>query len=173
MATLASYTKSESDGVCRFVVTPATAPLPIAMLVFLFIICFLSVFLIPVWFLILWLAKRKARKNRSLSTIIVSRDFIESDNVRLLRADIHRLILRNPISDNEVAYSTAMVGPSATVVLAMGIQAQGQHDAQKLAAVSWRLDADAGGKANRLADGLDQTTAFGLMKDIGRLIGVE
>jgi hypothetical protein len=41
-----------------------------------------------------------------------------------------------------------------------------------LAEISYRLDAEHGGKATTLAGGLNETTAYGLMTDVSNILGL-
>jgi len=44
--------------------------------------------------------------------------------------------------------------------------------AQRLSTVANSLDLETGGKAYMLAGGMNETTAYGLMTDVGRVIGL-
>ena len=165
--TLASYRVVEDPtGATEFQVSPASAPLPV------FNLLASSPFVIFGW-----------KKNSTLRTPMnfrLDRAGVAIGDTMIPAAQIHRLILRNHVTEQEVApdigtQSTVIVGTPGAVLHAnvgyglanMGASA-GRVWYQKRAKVSWRLDAGAGGRATTLACGMDETTAYGLLQDASK-----
>ncbi len=97
---------------------------------------------------------------------------------------IHRLILRNNFSDVVIPYSTGgMVGggtgmAGATMAtgaaignaMAVGLTQAAIADKNRNTAIGYRLDVEFGGNAKTLANGMTETTAYGLMQDVGQAL---
>lgn len=190
----ASYKKESQAGGVSFSVLPASSPFPTAVFVifafinapFIFAVIYHEaglaifapfIFLFSVAILLLKWQGPKASRYRSSAQFLVAKDAITLNGREMSRSDIHRLVLRNHISQQENAFSydtvIATTGFSAAAGAAMigaGQRAAAQH-LDKLARVSWRLDVEAQGKAFTLAGGLDDVTAYGLMQDVGKVIG--
>ena len=67
------------------------------------------------------------------------------------------------------------IGAAATGAAAAGLAISdraGQKAEQRLQAVSYRVEVEAGGKATTLAGGLYEIVAFGIMSDVGNIMGL-
>ena len=77
------------------------------------------------------------------------------------------------IAPDFVPHSTVIIGTPGAVLhasighglVSMGASA-GRAWHQKRAKVSWRVDAEADGRATTLGCGLDETTAYGLLQEV-------
>lgn len=105
--------------------------------------------------------------HRSSSTFSVSTTEVEWNGRTFKKEDIRRLLIRNGMSKNEVANAFIASGARGT-----GAFAVGQQYRAKIAAVTNSLDLETGGNAYTLAGGMSETTAFGLMTDVGRILGI-
>jgi hypothetical protein len=152
------YHKGQEGNVTVFEVTPATAPkqqilivmgVIIGVIGFLFYFVFApaGIFFFCICGAMIWAGSKdwRPRAHKSKATFRVTPSAIETSGRTFNKKDIHRLIVRR---DETVHYS-----------LYFGID----HV----------LDLEAGGKAYTLASGMDETTAFGLLKDVRNVIGVE
>lgn len=97
---------------------------------------------------------------------------------------IHRLILRNSFSDVVVPYSAGGVvgggsgaagaamatGAAIGNAVAMGLTQAAIADKNRNMAIGYRLDVEYGGNAKTLASGMTETTAYGLMQDVGNVL---
>jgi hypothetical protein len=103
--------------------------------------------------------------HRLPSKFRVSPTAFESNGRTFAKDDIHRLIIKNGVN-NEVLGNPNVVIPVNTST-AMGVA----HRA-KVATVANALELETGGKSYLLAGGMDATTAFGLLHDVGKVIGL-
>ena len=106
--------------------------------------------------------------HRGPSSFTVSPTGIDSNGRTFRKDDIHRLLIRNGMTKNELAHAVIASGARGT-----GAFAVGQQYRAKISAVTNSLDLETGGKAYTLAGGLSETTAFGLMTDVGRILGIQ
>jgi hypothetical protein len=83
------------------------------------------------------------------------------------RRDIHRVIIRNHILSEYDSSDTVYVAGAAAAAAMSYAKYQ-----RRLAAISYRVDLEASGVARTLAGGLDETTAFALLSDVSRLLGL-
>ena len=97
---------------------------------------------------------------------------------------IHRLILRNNFSDVVIPYAAGgMVGGGSGIAgatmatgaaignaLAGGLAQAAIADKNRNMAIGYRLDVEYAGNAKTLASGMTETTAYGLMQDVGRVL---
>ena len=97
---------------------------------------------------------------------------------------IHRLILRNNFSDVVIPYAVGgMVGGGSGIAgatmatgaaignaLAGGLAQAAIADKNRNMAIGYRLDVEYAGNAKTLASGMTETTAYGLMQDVGRVL---
>lgn len=102
--------------------------------------------------------------HRQPTTFRVSPTSLEAGGKTFAKEDIHRLIIKNGIS-NEVVPNVAFVNP------ALGT-AMGAAYRVKVARVTNSLELETGGRAYPLAGGMDQTTAFGLLHDVSKVLGL-
>ena len=106
--------------------------------------------------------------HRGPSSFAVSPSGIEWNGRTFRKEDIHRLLIKNGMIRNELANAFIASGARGT-----GAFAVGQQYRSKIATVTNSLDLETGGRAYTLAGGLSETTAFGLMTDVGRILGLE
>ncbi|MGH7946229.1 MAG: hypothetical protein ACREF9_14640 [Opitutaceae bacterium] len=174
--------RSEGDSVA-FDITPNSAPpftfLKVLGVIFLLIAVgnltsdstwgFVFVFG-PMAGVCFWFANKDARPlgHRSPSTFRASSKGIEVNGRTFSREDVHRLILRNPYSSEEIEPGNVVFIQSN--LTAIGSQA-GANQRARNAAVSYGLVLEAGGKAHLLAGGMNSTTAYGLLHDVCKVIG--
>ena len=97
---------------------------------------------------------------------------------------IHRLILRNNFADGVIPYAVGgMVGGGSGIAgatmatsaaignaLAGGLAQAAIADKNRNMAIGYRLDVEYAGNAKTLASGMTETTAYGLMQDVGRVL---
>ena len=92
---------------------------------------------------------------------------------RIAKDAIHRLILRNGIPQSPQANVTLMVDSSS---VSQGIAADAavarEANRAKAASVSYMLCVEHGGRSTTLAGGMTETTAYGLLQDVSRILGV-
>ena len=81
---------------------------------------------------------------------------------------IHRLILRNSFSDVSAPLVTGGTGMAGAMSVGLGQAAIA--DQNRNIAIGYKLDVEFGGSARTLASGLTETTAYGLMKDVGGIL---
>lgn len=107
------------------------------------------------------------------------------DNGESISTDkIHRLIIRNNFSDVVIPYSAGgMVGGGSGMTgaamatgaaignaMAAGLTQVAIADKNRNTAIGYRLDVEFGGNAKTLASGMTETTAYGLMQDVGKVL---
>jgi len=173
MATkLAEYTKSESNGVTTFSVTPAPAPkfgclLLLGAVVLLVGLSFMAdggIFMMAMGAFALWYGwtrDLRPKTDRVPNSFSVTPTSIEKDGRTVQTSDIHRLIVRNAITDQE---TMEVYTENANVAAGLEFRAQSARGAHT-------LTLESGGKATVLAGGMDHVTAYGLLKDVSRIIG--
>lgn len=109
-----------------------------------------------------WFRDQRPKEHRNQSTFRVTAEGIEADGRRFAKDDIHRLILRNGITDKELD-----VGVMYNVSAAQG---EGMARRARLATISNSLTVEAGGKATLLAGGMDEVTAYGLLREVTSIL---
>jgi hypothetical protein len=122
---------------------------------------------------IIWAGSKdwRPKAQKSKATFRVTPSAIETNGQTFKKEDIHRLIVKNGLTDLVEVQSmkTSLAGSNAARVGA----AAGYDRMKKMSKIAHSLDLEAGGKAYTLAGGMDETTAFGLMKDVRNVIGAE
>lgn len=110
----------------------------------------------------------RPKEHQVTASFRVGPDYIEVRGQVFESSDIHRLILRNAITEDEFAGLKAQLasnaGASVGMALANSIKAQTEP-------ISNVLMLESGGKSTFLAGSLDETNAFGLLQDVSRIIG--
>lgn len=176
------YRKRQDGNKVIFDVKPASCPrnksvLYIAAPIMLFIaigllmsgivgIIFLILVIAPIAYLAFYKDWRPVA-HRAPSTFSVTSVEIECNGGTFKKEDIHRLLIRNGMSKDEVALAYVASGRGSASF------AVGQQYKAKIAAVTNSLDLETGGNAYTLAGGMSETTAFGLMTDVGRVLGIQ
>jgi hypothetical protein len=106
----------------------------------------------------------RPKPHRKESTFRVSPESIEVDGKTYRVADIHRVILRNGITDKELDVQVTMTNVPTAAAAGMAHRA-------RIGLVTNALTFEAVGKATFLAGGMDETTAYGLQHDVCAVIG--
>jgi hypothetical protein len=109
-----------------------------------------------------WFRDQRPKEHRNASTFRVTADSVEVGGRQIAKDDIHRFILRNGITDKELGIQQYNIS---------GAQATGLARRAQLAMISNSLTLEAGGKATYLAGGMDEVTAYGLLRDVGAVLG--
>lgn len=116
-----------------------------------------------IWFA--WFRDLRPPAHRVPSTFRVTADAIESNGQIFKGPDIHRLIVKNGITNDVAGIPGVMIQvPTATA-------AGGAHRMQ-VALTANALELETGGRGYVLAGGMDETTAFGLLSDVSRIMGL-
>jgi hypothetical protein len=113
-----------------------------------------------------WTKDLRPLEHRSPSTFRVTPDTIESKGQSWRKADIHRLIIKNGITKN---IATA----PGVLVEVPPMAAAGAAHRMQVSLTANGLEVEAGGKAHMVAGGMDETTAFGLLTDVSRVLGLK
>ncbi len=124
-----------------------------------------------------------AKKRGNGGSFVASANGVELSSGKVINTDlIHRLILRNAFSDLDVPYvggTTVVAGTSgmamagaAGAAYAQGLAAVAQADIRRGTLIGYKLDVEFGGNAVTLASGMTETTAYGLMQDVGKILGL-
>ena len=169
------YEKRQDGNSTVFTVTPASAPkfgymLFIGVVVTLIGIGSLGDPGFAIWFLAMggfalwygWSRDQRPKDHRIPSSFRVGPDFIEGGGRRFAKSDIHRLQLRNGITDQEL--------PGMQVYTNNTNVAAGMAQRAKLSRVANSLTVESAGKATMLAGGMDETTAYGLLHDVCKVL---
>ncbi|MCR6645247.1 MAG: hypothetical protein NVV62_12480 [Terricaulis sp.] len=170
MAKASSYQKSESNGVTTFTVTPADAPKFIFGLIMGGFFGLLGLMMMPVGIIVvaaagalIWfsLADQRPKEHRAVTSFRVSPERVEIGGQSFSRDDVHRVIIRNGVTGKEVLehYTT-----SASAAAGMAHRAH-------MARVANALTLESGGRATFLAGGMDEVTAYGLLRDVCKVLG--
>lgn len=101
---------------------------------------------------------------RENASFRVTPETIEVGGRRFAKDDIHRLLIRNGISDQEIYSGAEYINAS---------QAAGLAYRARVGTVANALTVESGGKSTILAGGRDGTTAFGLLSDVSKVIGFQ
>jgi hypothetical protein len=172
MATKGSeYKKTESGGVTTFEVTPAPAP-KFWYLIIIGGLCMLGLLALPgglifvlmgafaLWYG--WTRDLRPKATRKPATFKVTADSIDADGKTFKKGDIHRIILKNSITDKELPME--MYTSNANQAAGMAFRAQ-------TSMIANTLNVEMGGKSNVIAGGMDDTTAYGLLTDVSKILG--
>ncbi|MGE0743068.1 MAG: hypothetical protein AB7O98_17155 [Hyphomonadaceae bacterium] len=175
-AKTAEYRKSENNGVTTFQVTPAAAPkfgclLMLGGVIILLGLGFLAdggIFMLAMGAFALWYGwtrDLRPKEHRAPASFNVTPTSIEKDGRSFATSDIHRLLLRNAITDQELA-GVQVYTDNPNVAAGMEFRAM-------TARVANALTLESGGKSTFLAGGMDETTAYGLMQDVSKIVGFD
>ena len=96
-----------------------------------------------------------------ISNFQVNNKGIKSNDHFFDKIEIHRLIIKNAINTN-ISFDRNSV-----------LQGQRAQHQSNVADVSYSLNVESSGKSFQLAGGMDETTAFGLMTAVTRIIGFQ
>ena len=173
----AEYRKRQDGNGFAFDVIPAPAPkfMILAIGGAVLILFALTAGLGPIsWFIFLpigaagiwagYFRDQRPVSHRSPSSFRVNPTGIESNGRTFAKADIHRLIIKNGINNDEVGAPGLLIAVSTPTAMGMAHRAQ-------VSVVANALEVETGGRAYVLAGGMDQTTAFGLLSDVTKVLG--
>lgn len=166
------YTKRQDGSATVFDVTPAPSPKFTYLLIIggglsllvlgmgggIFGLILLG---ICVWYG--WFRDMRPKGHRLPSTFRVSADAIDANGQTFRKEDIHRMILKNGVTDQELmeTYTT-----NTNVAAGMAHRAA-------VAKVANSLNVEQGGKSFQIAGGMDETTAYGLLHDVCKVLGFD
>ncbi len=111
----------------------------------------------------------RPRAHKSHSPFRVSSTAIETNGRSFNKDDIHRLIIANGMTKQQLALDHVAGAGNPAMMDSVAVR---RGYAQRLSTVANSLDLETGGKAYMLAGGMNETTAYGLMTDVGRVIGL-
>lgn len=134
-----------------------------------------------------WMMNAEMKKRGKSGSFEINSSSIKmEDGTIVQRERIHRIILRNSISAAEIPYAsgvviggTGMVGAGMAVggaignAMAAAAVASANAQRRRQAEIGYRLDVEHNGVATTLAGGMSETTAFGLMTDVGNALGMK
>ena len=110
-----------------------------------------------------WTRDIRPKEHRKPSTFRVTQAEIEANGITFHKDNIHRLILRNGITDQELLQVSTT---SAAAMAGMAYKA-------RVGLIANALTVEAGGKSTMLAGGMDETTAYGLLSDVGKVLNFD
>ncbi len=113
-----------------------------------------------------WTHDLRPAPHRHPSTFRVTPDSIESGGQTFRKAEIHRLIVKNGITHNVVGIPGVLVPVSTPTAI-------GAAHRMEVSQTCNGLEVEAGGRGHVLAGGMDETTAFGLLTDVSRVLGLQ
>ncbi len=168
------YSKRQDGAATVFDVTPASAPkfmylvifggfiglLGLGMIASGFGIFMLAMAGFAIWYG--WFRDQRPKDHKAPSTFRVTPDRIEANGRSFEKGDIHRLILKNGITDKELPVQQWTTNRNEMAGMA--------HRAN-LSMVCNSLNVETGGKSYVLAGGMDETTAYGLLTDVSKTLG--
>jgi hypothetical protein len=170
----AEYHKRQDGNQWVFDVTPAAAPKFMYVVIMGGILALLGlimgpigwIFFVPLGAFGIWFGyfrDMRPAAHRNPSRFTVSATAVESNGQTFPKDDIHRLIIKNGISNDVVPNVMFKVNTSTGM---------GAIQRVKVSKVANALELETGGKAYMLAGGMDQTTAFGLFHDVSKVLGL-
>lgn len=172
---LASYTKRQDGDATVFEVTPAKPPKFWYLIIIGGVIGLVGLGMMPGGLIILamaafalwygWTRDLRPKPHRQPSSFRVKADQIEAGGQTFKKDDIHRLLLRNAITDQELEGVTTYTD-NANAAAGMAFRAQSARGANA-------LTVEMGGRSNLIAGGMDATTAYGLLHDVCKIMGYE
>jgi hypothetical protein len=110
-----------------------------------------------------WFRDQRPKDHRVPSSFRVTPEQIEGGGGTFKKDDIHRLILRNGITDKELPIQQYTTNTNV---------AAGMAHRAKISTVANSLNVETGGKSYLLAGGMDETTAYGLLHDVSKVLGM-
>jgi hypothetical protein len=169
------YTKRQDGAATVFQVTPASAPKFTYLLIVGGVITFIGLLSIAsgfgVAFLLMggfalwygWKRDQRPKDHRVPMSFRVTPDSIEAGGRSYPKSDIHRLILKNGITDKELNVQQWTTNTNV---------AAGMAQRARIAQVANSLNVETGGRSYLLAGGMDETTAYGLLHDVSKILGL-
>ena len=173
-AKTSEYSKSQEGTATVFAVTPAKAPKFTYLIIICAGVCLLGLgmgsaafVMLPMGGFALWYGwTRDLRKKASRLPVKfrVTPDSIEAEGKTFKVADIHRLLVRNSITDQELNVEVWTTNTN---------QAAGMAYRAQVARVANTLNLETGGKSFIIAGGMDETTVMGLLQDVCNVTGMK
>jgi len=168
------YTKREDGATTVFNVTPASAPKFTYLLIIGGVCALLGLGMITsggIFFLLMaafafwygWFRDQRPKDHKVPNTFRVTSEQIDGAGHTFKKSDIHRLILRNGITDKELPIQQWTTNTNV---------AAGMAQRAKIGQVANSLNVETGGKSYLLAGGMDETTAYGLLHDVSKVLGL-
>lgn len=174
MPRASEYEKTKDGNATVFKVTPAEAPKFMFLVIFGAVlvlgglaaiasggIFFLAMGAFALWYG--WTRDQRPKEHKAVSSFRVTPEAIEAGGRTVRKEDIHRLILRNGLTDQELNVNAV---PEVTAA-----QATGMAHRARLAKICNSLTLESGGKSTFLAGGMDETTAYGLLREVSGVLG--
>jgi hypothetical protein len=169
------YKKTEVGGITTFEVIPAAGPKYWYIIILGIIAILFGLMVGGIGLLIMlligggaiwlgWFRDPRPKGTHEPMSFKVSPDSLEGGGQTFKKADIHRLIIKNSISDQEVPYT--VLTTSQGMIQGGLFRAQASKTANT-------LNVETGGKSTLLAGGMDNTTAYGLLTDVTRILGMQ
>ena len=165
------YQKSQNGETTVFSVTPASAPkfwylIIIGVLVFLGGLMGLGIFgfLMGGGAIAYGLLRdQRPKDHKQAMTFSVTPNQVIAGGRTFSKDDFHRLLIANPWFD-KAGLDVYTTNANAAAGMAHGM---------KLGELCYGLTVEAGGKSTLLAGGMDRTTAFGLLSDASKILGLK
>ncbi len=166
-----AYNKSANGDQTVFTVTPASAPkfwylIVIGGLIFLGGFLGLGIF---GWLMgggaIAYglLRDQRPKDHKAPMTFTVTPTSVIAGGRTFDKEELHRLKIANPMFDRA----------GLDVYTSNANEAAGMAHGMKLGELCYGLTVESGGKAHLLAGGMDRTTAFGLLSDASKILGLQ
>jgi hypothetical protein len=167
----AEYKKSSSGEATAFSVTPASAPKFWFLIIFgaaVFLGGFLGLgifgWLIGAGAMAYGLLRdQRPKDHKAAMSFTATPTTIVAGGRTFNKDDIHRLKIANPWFDR-AGLDVYTTSASAAAGMAHGM---------KLGELCYGLTVESGGKAHLLAGGMDRTTAFGLLSEVSKVLGLK
>jgi hypothetical protein len=164
------YSKRQDGDKTVFTVIPATAPKFWYLIIVGVIILLLGLAGLGIFGLLMGggaiayglLRDQRPKDHRAESTFSVTPKTIIAAGRTFDKDDFHRLLIANPWFDKA----------GLDVYTSNGNVAAGMAHGMKIGEVTYGLTVEAGGKSTLLAGGMDRTTAFGLLSDVSKVLGL-
>jgi hypothetical protein len=170
------YSKHQEGDATVFDVTPAPAPkftylliigvvvalLGLASLSSGFGIFFLAMAAFAFWYG--WFRDMRPKEHKAPSSFRVSPTTVTSGGRTFQKEEIHRFLIRNGITDKELNIERWTSNTN---------EAAGMAHRALVATVANSVNLETGGKSFVLAGGMDETTAYGLLHDIAKILDMK
>ena len=108
-----------------------------------------------------WTRDLRAKDTRKPATFKVTPESIEGSGQVFRKGDIHRILLKNSITDQELPMEMYTTNTN---------QMAGQAFRAQTSMIANTLNVEMGGKSTVLAGGMDTTTAYGLLTDVSKVL---
>lgn len=166
------YKKRQEGNATVFDVTPATAPKFWYLIIIGGVIGLGGLLAMPggaffvamggfaLWYG--WTRDLRPKATRKPASFKVTPEMIEASGQTFKKDDIHRVLLKNSITDQELPME--MYTSNTNQMAGMAFRAQ-------TSMIANTLNVELGGKSTVIAGGMDNTTAYGLLTDVSKVLG--